>query len=118
MFGLQPTMAILGAVGIVLGAWYLLRLLQRVFFGPLKEPPHERPEPVQDLHLRELAALVPIAALCLLIGVYPQPILKTAERELEIVVRITDEAAARTRTMQLAGVRAGANRKEQGAKSQ
>jgi NADH-quinone oxidoreductase subunit M len=116
MFGLQPAMAILGATGIVLGAWYLLRLLQRVFFGPLKEPPLEHPEPVQDLHLRELAALVPIAALCLLIGIYPQPILKTAERELEVVARITDAAAARAGTMQLAGVRAGAERQQQGAK--
>jgi NADH-quinone oxidoreductase subunit M len=116
MFGSQPAMAILGATGIVLGAWYLLRLLQRVFFGPLKEPPHEHPEPVQDLHLRELAALVPIAALCLLIGIYPQPILKTAERELEVVARITDAAAARAGTMQLAGVRAGAERQQQGAK--
>jgi len=100
MFGLQPAMAILGATGIVLGAWYLLRLLQQVFFGPLKEPPLEHAEPVQDLHFRELAALVPIAALCLLIGVYPQPILKTAERELEVVTRITDAAAARAGTMQ------------------
>jgi NADH-quinone oxidoreductase subunit M len=116
MFGLQPAMAILGATGIVLGAWYLLRLLQQVFFGPLKEPPLEHAEPVQDLHFRELAALVPIAALCLLIGVYPQPILKTAERELEVVARITDAAAARVGTMQLAGARAGADRKEQGAK--
>ena len=33
-----PALAVFGAVGIVLGAWYLLTMLQRVFFGPLKEP--------------------------------------------------------------------------------
>src|SRR5947209_13526217 len=41
MFSLQPTMAVLGTAGIVLGAWYLLRLLQRIFFGPVKEPSND-----------------------------------------------------------------------------
>ena len=31
----------LGATGVVLGAWYLLTMLRRVFFGPYKEPHHE-----------------------------------------------------------------------------
>ena len=30
-----------GGRGVVLGAWYMLWLVQRVFFGPLREP--ERP---------------------------------------------------------------------------
>ncbi|MBL9083024.1 MAG: hypothetical protein JNK76_14510, partial [Planctomycetales bacterium] len=32
------TIAVLGVFGVILGAWYMLWLYQRVFFGPLKEP--------------------------------------------------------------------------------
>src|SRR5205814_1753351 len=59
--------AVVIAVGIVLGAWYLFTMLRDVFFGPLKEPHHDGPH-VGDLNGRELAALLPIGALCLLLG--------------------------------------------------
>jgi NADH-quinone oxidoreductase subunit M len=32
---------VLSTFGVVLGAWYMLYLVQRVFFGPLKEPVHD-----------------------------------------------------------------------------
>jgi NADH-quinone oxidoreductase subunit M len=32
--------SVLAVFGVVLGAWYMLWLVQRVFFGPLKEPAH------------------------------------------------------------------------------
>ncbi len=38
MFRLNPTFAVIGATGVILGAWYLLTMLQHAFFGPLKEP--------------------------------------------------------------------------------
>ena len=61
----------------MLGAWYMLMLLRRVFFGELKEPAHEGHGAVDDLNGREIAALAPIAALCLFLGVWPQPFLDT-----------------------------------------
>src|SRR5207245_665137 len=51
-----PTLAVVGSTGIVLGAWYLLTLLQRVFFGPVKEPEvrhHGEHELQGDLKPRE-----------------------------------------------------------------
>jgi NADH-quinone oxidoreductase subunit M len=33
--------AVLSTFGVVLGAWYMLYLVQRVFFGPLREPAHD-----------------------------------------------------------------------------
>ena len=33
------TMSLLAVVGVVLGAWYMLWAVQRVFFGPSREPP-------------------------------------------------------------------------------
>jgi NADH-quinone oxidoreductase subunit M len=64
--------SVLAVGGVVLGAWYMLWLVQRVFFGPLREPPHSGHEPVPDLSGREIAALVPLAILVFWIGIYPQ----------------------------------------------
>jgi len=95
MYEFRPIFAIVGTAGIIFGAWYLLRLLLRVFFGPVKEPEHEGHGPALDLNVRELAALAPIAFLCLLIGVYPQPILETSKRDLTVVANLA--AAAKVR---------------------
>jgi len=65
--------ALLSLSGVVLGAWYMLQLVQKVFFGPLKEPRHaEHEEPVQDLSLREIAALAPLVVFVFWIGLYPK----------------------------------------------
>ena len=47
----------LAVFGVVLGAWYMLWLVQRTFFGPLREPVGEGHAPVRDLAFREVAAL-------------------------------------------------------------
>ncbi len=103
----RALLGVLAASGIVLGAWYLLTMLQRVFFGPVKEPPSPLPlspaagergrgeghAPVADLNLREWAALVPIAVLCLVIGVYPQPLLDASRRDIKLVVDLAHNNA-------------------------
>jgi hypothetical protein len=64
--------------GIVLSAVYMLYLCKRVLFGPLREPPG-KPDLShglsRDLNKREIAILTPIAAACLLLGVWPNAIL-------------------------------------------
>jgi NADH-quinone oxidoreductase subunit M len=87
----------LAAAGVVLGAWYMLTLLRRVFFGELKEPAHEGHGPVRDLDARELTALVPVAALCLALGVWPQPFFDAAGPDLKVVARIADGARDRAK---------------------
>ena len=39
LHGQLLVIAVLAVSGVVLGAWYMLWLVQRVFFGPLREPP-------------------------------------------------------------------------------
>jgi len=96
MYEVRPWMVVVGASGIVLGAWYLLTMLMRVFFGPLKEPvAAEHGPPVEDLNIRELSALIPIAVLCVLIGVYPQPAIKTAGKEIELIAHYAAQAQER-----------------------
>jgi len=87
MFQRHPLYAVLGTTGIVLGAWYVLSMLQRAFFGPLREPAHSS-EPVRDMNAREIAAIAPICALCLWIGVMPQPLLNTIRPDVEAVVAL------------------------------
>jgi len=81
--------------GILLGAWYMLLLLRRVFFGALKEPAHEGHGPVADLNAREWLTLAPIAALCLFLGVWAQPFLASVGPDLRIVSGIAATAKKR-----------------------
>lgn len=70
------------ATGIILGAVYMFWMCQCVLFGPLKEPPHT-PDMShglsRDLTGREIGILAPIAVACLVVGVWPKPILDTLE---------------------------------------
>lgn len=75
---LEPTgvflraVSVLALLGVVLGAWYMLRLVERVLFGAIKEPsPTAGHAPVQDLSRREIWALAPLAAMLLWIGIQP-----------------------------------------------
>lgn len=83
MFKVHPLYAVVGALGIILGAWYLMNMLQQSLFGPSRtEQAHPQ---LADMNIRELAAIVPIAALCVVIGVYPQPVLRVMEPELQAI---------------------------------
>jgi NADH-quinone oxidoreductase subunit M len=75
-------LAVVAAVGILLSAWYVLTLLQKVFFNPPKEPEPVDPAP-GDLSRRELAAFGPLAVLCLVLGLYPQPVLDVMKPDVE-----------------------------------
>ncbi len=85
MFRRNPVYAVLGTTGVVLGAWYVLTMIQHAFFGPLREPAHAE-HPMFDMKLREIVAIVPICVLCLWIGVMPQPILRTIQPDVDAVV--------------------------------
>lgn len=89
MFAVRPMLAVLGTAGIVLGAWYLLSMVKQVFFGPLKEPEYEGHE-VHDLDGREIAALAPIMVACLLLGVYPQPVIESMKPDIDVVAKIIE----------------------------
>ena len=70
------------ATGIILGAVYMLWMCQRVLFGPVNEPPHTPDTSTglsRDLNGREIGILIPIAIVCLLIGIYPKPMLNAMQ---------------------------------------
>jgi NADH-quinone oxidoreductase subunit M len=78
VFAISPAFAVGVAVGIVLGAAYLLWMLQRVIFGVLPE----KYAGLDDLSALELLALAPLVALTVWIGVVPRPFLQVIESAL------------------------------------
>jgi NADH-quinone oxidoreductase subunit M len=89
------TIAVLAVVGVVLGAWYMLWLVQRTFFGPLREPVDEGHAPVRDLAFREVAALAPLVVFIVWIGVQPRVFLDPMSPTLDHVADVVEDAYER-----------------------
>jgi NADH-quinone oxidoreductase subunit M len=62
--------AVLGALGVILAAWYLLTAFRKIAQGPLTNPANEASR-LTDLHWGEIAMLLPILLLFFLIGLFP-----------------------------------------------
>jgi NADH-quinone oxidoreductase subunit M len=76
VFAQNPLYGVLAATGVVLGAIYMLWMLQRVFFGPIKDAANEA---LKDLSVREITVFAPIIGLIFFMGVYPKPFLSRME---------------------------------------
>ncbi len=63
--------AVVGAVGVILAAVYLLWAFQRVFQGPVSGDNAA----VRDMTWRERGAILPLVAAIVFLGVYPKPVL-------------------------------------------
>ena len=86
------TISVLAVLGVVLGAWYMLWLVERVFFGPLKEPRHSPDDPpIRDLSLREAAALTPLVVFVFWIGLQPGFFLDRMSGTLDRIVATVEE---------------------------
>jgi NADH-quinone oxidoreductase subunit M len=79
--------AAFAAVGIVLGAAYLLWLYQRVFWGPLDNPANQG---LPDVNRRELFTLIPLVILMVWIGIAPRVFFETIEKPVDYLVRKVD----------------------------
>ncbi len=77
--------AAFAALGVVLSAVYMLWMCQRVLFGPVTAPP-DTPDLSTglkpDLTRREIAILAPIAVACLVIGLWPKPMIRSMQPAL------------------------------------
>lgn len=75
--------AIVATLGIILAAIYMLWLYQRVFTGP----ENDKSSLIKDLNSKEVWPLVPVFALLILFGFWPQPVLQTIEKSVENVMQ-------------------------------
>ena len=77
-----PVQGVLAALGIVVGAMYLLYMLQRTIFGPVKPSASE----AADAGPVEMAAIVPLAFLLVVLGIFPSLLINVQEPAVELVV--------------------------------
>ena len=82
-FGSNRLFGAMAVTGVVLGAVYMLWAYQQTFEGP----PVDRWRGIRDVLPREIAAIVPIVALMVVIGVYPKPVLERIDPSASGVVR-------------------------------
>jgi NADH-quinone oxidoreductase subunit M len=75
-FQTHPVAAAVSTTAVIAAAAYLLWALKRVLYGPLER---EENRSLGDLTRRELAVLVPLVALIVWLGLYPQPVLRRLE---------------------------------------
>ena len=84
----------IAVLGTVLGAWYGLRIVQRVLFGssgPTK--PRNVLLVSTDLSVREFGPLLAMALVCLYIGVRPQDSIHLFEQDVKRIVRISEPSS-------------------------
>jgi NADH-quinone oxidoreductase subunit M len=86
-FNSRTIYAVLGAIGIILAAVYMLWMLQRVLFQEIK---HEENKKLLDLNLREIVTLIPIVLLIFWIGFFPQPILSRMEPAVKNILEYVE----------------------------
>jgi len=105
---LGPWYAIIAGSGVILAAIYLLYLVGKIVFGPVLLPHWEDTGETgiggkheHDLSYREAMTVAPLAVACLVIGIFPFPILRSLEPSVgamnEVVheqIDIDNEAAA------------------------
>lgn len=76
------TLTIIAAFGVVITAAYLLRMLQKVFLGPLN-PKYER---MPEINGREIFTLVPLGIAVIVFGVYPMPLVRLMDASVTQLV--------------------------------
>ncbi len=96
MFRSNATLACFATLGMILGAYYLLMMLQKVVFGPLKEPatPGQSDSEPARLGWPAIAGLTPLAVLIVLIGVFPRPFLDRIQPPLKPIAAELDPTQA------------------------
>jgi NADH-quinone oxidoreductase subunit M len=75
-FEFNRLFTVLAALGVILGAVYMLWMYQRVMYGEIT---HEDNRHLRDLCGREIALLVPVVVLMVWIGIYPRTFLHPME---------------------------------------
>ncbi len=89
-FKVSPLMTAIAGTTIILGAVYMLSLYKKSFFGPVT---NEKNKNLKDLDGKELAALIPLVALVVFLGIYPKPMLDPIDGSVKRMIVNMDKKA-------------------------
>jgi NADH-quinone oxidoreductase subunit M len=78
----------ISALGILLGAGYMLWTLQRVYLGQLKD----KWSSLKDLDAREYAMLIPLTLIIIFLGVYPSAMLDIMNTSVNTMVKFVQDS--------------------------
>jgi len=81
VFGL--VLMVFATSGVILGAYYMLWMVQRVFFGPLN---NDKNKNLKDLSFREMVVLIPFIIFVFWIGLFPKSYLTKMEKSVNSYV--------------------------------
>ncbi|HEY8484386.1 MAG TPA: NADH-quinone oxidoreductase subunit M [Longimicrobiales bacterium] len=87
-FQTHPWVALLGATGVIFAAYYMLPMVQRIWFNPLDKRENEN---LPDLSRREAVVLVPLIVGMLWLGVYPKPFLERMEVTIQDLLTTVEQ---------------------------
>ena len=90
-FASSPWVVVIATFGLVLSSIYSLAMIHRAFFGPSKAEGL-----LQGLDAREIGMVLLLAALLVLLGVYPQPVFDTSLATMNGVHQWIDTAFSPT----------------------
>ncbi|MFM9956885.1 MAG: NuoM family protein [Phycisphaerales bacterium] len=101
-----PWYAAVAGVGMIVAAMYLLYMVGKIVFGPLKEPhghghggghggghghddkdDHAHGTLPADLTFREISVLTPLAVACVVLGLFPTPVIRTLENPINLTLK-------------------------------
>jgi NADH-quinone oxidoreductase subunit M len=82
---IQPWIAIVGAISIVITASYIIRIISSVFFGKM---PEEYEHHISDVTVLDKVALVFLSAILIGVGVYPSVMVPLVESGVDHILRL------------------------------
>ncbi len=85
------TFAVLGTLGIILAAWYLLWAFAKIFKGPSNSPANAD---LKDLTLREVVIMVPLVVMFIVIGLFPNLFLSKINPSVDALLNQVNNPAA------------------------
>ena len=90
-FESHPVLAFIATLGVIFAAYYMLPMVQSVFFNKLETDENRH---IPDLSGREIAILAPMCALMIFIGWHPTPVLERMEPSVRAIVERVETAGA------------------------
>jgi len=79
----HPVAVVLAGLGIVLGAVYMLWMVQRVFWGPLD---NQDMQSLTDIDFREVMVVAPLLLFIFWIGIHPNDFLSPMEAAVRLLL--------------------------------